>query len=144
MSITLPLIIHIIILLVLAFRIMLFTGRGRRRPVIAWLAYITMVAAFTEVIFAATGTSQAPGAAGLLLEFVLALAIYCHGGNVAELFKSSDGSRLGRWLCWVHLVNSKQPGQPEPPPPPSPPAPPQPRQHNRRKSDRQHNSKVTS
>lgn len=119
------LILHIITLLALAFRIMLFTGHGRRRPVIAWLAYAIMVGAFAEAILAATGHSPAPGWPGLVLELALALAIYCHGGNVAELFKTSDrGSRLGKWLCWSpgHSARHQHP--------------------HRRKSDRQHN-KVT-
>lgn len=98
--IILPLVMHIIILLALAFRIMLFTRPGKRRPVIAWLAYIIMIAAFTDAIFAATGITTPPTWAGIMLEGALTLAVYCHSGNVAELFKSSDGSKLGRWLCW--------------------------------------------
>lgn len=97
---TLLLIIHITTLLALAFRIMLFTGHGRRRPVIAWLAYLIMVAAFTEAVLAATGITLPPGWGGLLLELALTLAVYCHAGNVAELFKPTSGSRLGKWLCW--------------------------------------------
>lgn len=123
--ITLPMVIHIIILLALAFRIMLFAHRGRRRPVIAWLAYVIMVAAFTESVLAATGNSAPPGIAGIMLEFFLALAVYCHRGNVAELFKSPDNSRLGRWLCW-------SPGRP---------AQQDRRKHQRRKTDKQ--QKVT-
>lgn len=93
--------IHISTLLLLAFRIMLFSVRGQRRPLIAWLAYLLMVAAFAEAILAGSGISAAPGWPVLLLELALTLAIYCHGGNVAELFKPTEpGARLGRWLCW--------------------------------------------
>lgn len=93
--------LHIICLLLLAFRIMLFGGRGRRRPLIASLAYALMVAAFAEAIQSGFGITQPPEWTGLLLELAFTLAIYCHGGNVAELFKPKDrGSRLGRLLCW--------------------------------------------
>lgn len=138
--------LHITCLLLLAFRIMLFGGRGRRRPVIASLAYALMVAAFAEAIQAGFGMTQPPGWTGLLLELAFTLAVYCHQGNVAELFKPRDrGSRLGRLLCWSPMSSYQTSRQPGPiPPPPSPPTPPQPRQHNRRKSDRQHNNKVTS
>lgn len=95
------LIVHIACLLALAFRIMLFSGYGCRRPVIAWLAYAIMVAAFADAVLAGFGLAPTPGWAGLLLELALTLAIYCHGGNVAELFKTTDhGTRLSKWLCW--------------------------------------------
>lgn len=123
--ITLPMVIHIIILLALAFRIMLFAHRGRRRPVIAWLAYVIMVAAFTESVLAATGNASPPALPALIVEFAFALALYCHGGNVAELYKPSSGSRLGRWLCWSP-GKSSQPDR---------------RKHHRRKTDKQ--QKVT-
>ncbi|MBU3823458.1 MAG: phage holin family protein [Candidatus Oceanisphaera merdipullorum] len=100
--------IHIICLLLLAFRIMLFGSRGQRRPVIAVLAYVLMSAALVEAVQAAFGMTYPPSTLSLLLEIALTLAIYCHGGNVAELFKPKGyQSRLSQLLCWSPKTKDK-------------------------------------
>lgn len=100
--------IHIICLLLLAFRIMLFGSRGQRRPVIAVFAYVLMSAAFVEAVQAAFGMTYPPSTLSLLLEIALTLAIYCHGGNVAELFKPKGyQSRLSQLLCWSPKTKNK-------------------------------------
>lgn len=93
--------IHIACLLLLAFRIMLFGARGQRRPIIAALAYAIMVAAFSEAVRAGFGMTPAPSKLNLLLEIAFTLAVFCHQGNIAELFKPKGcKSKLSQVLCW--------------------------------------------
>ncbi|MDO6525444.1 phage holin family protein [Motilimonas sp. 1_MG-2023] len=93
--------IHIVTLLMLAFRIMLFSTRSRRRPVIAWLAYVLMCAAFVEAVQALFGMKPPPSVFNLIIEVALTLAVFCHGGNIAHLFKPQGyQSKLSQLLCW--------------------------------------------
>ena len=93
--------IHVITLLLLAFRIMLFGSRGRRRPIIATLAYVLTVAAFTGAIQAGFGIVPPPSLLSMALEIALTIAVFCHRGNVAHLFKPQGcQSKLSQLLCW--------------------------------------------
>lgn len=95
------LILHITCLLLLAFRIMLFGSRGSRRPIIAGLAYALMIAAFSEAVRVIFGMTPAPSKLSLMLEIAFTLAVFCHKGNVAELFKPKGcTSKLSKLLCW--------------------------------------------
>ena len=93
--------IHVITLLLLAFRIMLFGARGRRRPIIAMLAYMLMVASFTGAIQAGFGVVPPPSLLSVVLEIALTIAVFCHHGNVAHLYQPQGcKSRLSKMLCW--------------------------------------------
>lgn len=94
-------IVHIACMLLLGFRIMLFGTRNRRRPIIATLAYVLMIAALVEVVQLVFGIVPPPTLLNLIPEITLTLAVYCHGGNLAQLFKPEGRqSALSKLLCW--------------------------------------------
>lgn len=99
---------HIAILLLIAFRIMLFTRKGRHKPIISLLAYIIMVSAMTEAIVHVS-SPIAISLGQVTMEAALALALVAHHGNVAELFKATGAdSKLSRILCWTNQPKRKR------------------------------------
>lgn len=95
-------VIYVTLLIVIAFRILLFTRFGARKPVISWLAYSLMIAAFVQVIMVATGVFEAVSFSEVVITAALALALLAHGGNLAHLFKASEQSPWPlRWLSYT-------------------------------------------
>lgn len=102
--------VHIACMLLLGFRIMLFGARNRRRPIIATLAYVLMIAALVEAVQLTFGIVPPPSLLSLIPELTLTLAVYCHGGNLAQLFKpEGEKSALSKLLCWSPQKNKVTP-----------------------------------
>lgn len=102
-------VIYCILLAVIAFRIMLFTRFGVRKPIISWLAYLVMIAALIKIIMIVMCQSKTPEFTEVIIAAALALAMVSHHGNLAELFKATaDGPRCLRWLSYTPKKRKKE------------------------------------
>ncbi|SMC24195.1 Putative 3TM holin, Phage_holin_3 [Andreprevotia lacus DSM 23236] len=91
----------------IAVRLLLYSRDGAaHRPVASALAYLVIVAAGAVAVFSVAGWLHYVGAAQLVLNVVLCLAVQATRGNIVELCSLSDGSdslitRLLRKETWT-------------------------------------------
>lgn len=105
------LIIKALVCLGIALRVLFYhKGASRHRPLVAWLAYLLIIAAASETIDCAhalyTHGSGAPLAEVFMLSLLLG-ALAASRGNVVGLFWTGQSSRRERWLkAGSHHVRS--------------------------------------